>query len=102
MFSNLRDTVTGLPVIVISQRAAQRLVQLPPKGKVVYPFRLLTVRTISGTAMMTVFHPDSVCLLLPEGWTRVETLLGVSPEGYDGFQALVPACLMTNDLAMTI
>ena len=98
----LRDTVTGLPVIVISQRAAQRLVQLPPKGKVVYPFRLLTVRTFSGTAMMTVFHPDSVCLLLPEGWTRVETLLGVSPEGYDGFQALVPACLMTNDLAMTI
>ena len=24
----------------------------------------------------------------------VETLLGVSPEGYDGFQALVPASLM--------
>lgn len=98
----LRDAVTGLPVIVISQRAAQRLVQLPPGGKVVYPFRLLTVRTISGTTMMTVFHPDSVCLLLPQGWTRVETLLGVSPEGYDGFQALVPASLMTNDLAMTI
>ena len=98
----LRDAVTGLPVIIISRRAAQRLVQLPPKGKVVYPFRLLTVRTISGTALMTVFHPDSVCLLLPEGWTRVETLLGVSPEGYDGFQALVPSCLMRNDLAMTI
>ena len=98
----LRDTVTGLPVIIISRRAAQRLVQLPPKGKVVYPFRLLTVRTISGMAMMTVFHPDSVCLLLPEGWTRVETLLGVSPEGYDGFQALVPSCLMTENLAMTV
>lgn len=98
----LRDGVTGLPVIVISQRAAQRLVQLPQKSKVVYPFRLLAVRTISGTAMMTVFHPDSVCLLLPQGWTKVETLLGVSPEGYDGFQALVPACLMTSDLAMTI
>ncbi len=98
----LRDAVTGLPVIVISRRAAQRLVQLPPEGKLTYPFRLLTVRTVSGTAMMTVFHPDSVCLLLPEGWTRVETLLGVSPEGYDGFQALVPASLMTNNLAMTI
>lgn len=98
----LRDAVTGLPVIVVSRRAAQRLVQLPPEGKLTYPFRLLTVRTVSGTAMMTVFHPDSVCLLLPEGWTRVETLLGVSPEGYDGFQALVPASLMTNNLAMTI
>lgn len=90
----LRDSVTGLPVIVISRRAAMRLVQLPPEGRLTYPFRLLTVRTISGTSMMTVFHPDSVCLLLPEGWTRVETLLGVSPEGYDGFQALVPASLM--------
>lgn len=90
----LRDGVTGLPVIVISRRAAMRLVQLPQEGKLTYPFRLLTVRTVSGTSMMTVFHPDSVCLLLPEGWTRVETLLGVSPEGYDGFQALVPASLM--------
>lgn len=98
----LRDPVTGLPVIVISRRAAQRLVQLPPEGRVTYPFRLLTVRTVSGTGMMTIFHPDSVCLLLPEGWTRVDTLLGVSPEGYDGFQALVPASLMTSDLALTI
>lgn len=98
----LRDSVTGLPVIVISRRAAMRLVQLPPEGKLTYPFRLLTVRTVSGTGVMTVFHPDSVCLLLPEGWTRVETLLGVSPEGYDGFQALVPASLMTSDLALTI
>lgn len=96
----LRDGVTGLPVIIISRRAAQRLVQLPQEGNLVYPFRLLTVRTVSGTAMMTVFHPDSVCLLGPKGWQRVETLLGVSPEGYDGFQALVPATLMGCEPAM--
>lgn len=98
----LRDPVTGLPVIVISRRAAMRLVQLPGKGQVTYPFRLITVRTVNGSGLMTVFHPDSVFLLLPEGWTRVETLLGVSPEGYDGFQALVPARLMNPGLAMTI
>lgn len=98
----LRDGVTGLPVIVISHRAAQRLIQLPTAGKVCYPFRLLTVRTVNGTGMMTIFHPDSVCLLLPGGWVRVETLLGVSPEGYEGFQALVPASLMQGSLAMTI
>jgi len=96
----LRDGVTGLPVIIISRRAAQRLVQLPPEGSLTYPFRLLTVRTVSGTGMMTVFHPDSVCLLLPDGWMRVETLLGVSPEGYDGFQALVPSCLMRQEAGM--
>lgn len=98
----LRDPVTGLPVIVISRRAAMRLVQLPGEGKVVYPFRLLTVRTVSGNGMMIVFHPDSVCLLKNGLWVRTEALLGVSPEGYDGFQALVPASLMTRDLAMTI
>lgn len=90
----LRDGVTGLSVIIISRRAAQRLVQLPQQGSLTYPFRLLTVRTVSGTAMMTVFHPDSVYLLKRDGWQRTEALLGVSPEGYDGFQALVPASLM--------
>lgn len=98
----LRDPVTSLPVIVISRRAAMRLIPLPENGKVTYPFRLIMVRTVNGTGMMTVFHPDSVCLRTSRGWQRVDTLLGVSPEGYDGFQALVPAGLMTNELAMTI
>ena len=98
----LRDPVTGLPVIIISRRAAMRLVQLPGEGKVIYPFRLITVRTVNGTGLMTVFHPDSVYLMKNNAWVRAEALLGVSPEGYDGFQALVPSCLMANDLAMTI
>lgn len=98
----LKDPVTALPVIVISRRAAARLIPLPEDGKLLYPFRLITVRTVSGTGMMTVFHPDSVCLLTPQGWQRVDALLGVSPEGYDGFQALVPAGLMTSDLVMTM
>jgi stage II sporulation protein GA (sporulation sigma-E factor processing peptidase) len=98
----LRDPVTGLPVIVISRRAAQRLVQLPEQGMLTYPFRLLTVRTVNGSGMMTIFHPDSVCVLQTGGWVRVDTLLGVSPEGYDGFQALVPSSLMQGSLAMTI
>lgn len=98
----LRDGVSGLPVVVISRRAAERLVQLPPKGNVTYPFRLMTVRTISGTTLMTVFHPDSVCIQTGSGWQRVETLLGVSPEGYEGFQALVPASLMAAKLAASV
>lgn len=98
----LRDGVSGLPVIVISRRAAQRLVQLPPEGRLVYPFRLMSVRTISGTAMMMIFHPDSVYIQTASGWQRVETLLGVSPEGYDGFQALVPASLMADEAAMLV
>ena len=98
----LRDPVTGLPVIIISRRAAMRLIQLPGEGKVTSPFRLLTVRTVNGSGMMIVFHPDSVYLLKSGLWVRTEALLGVSPDGYDGFQALVPASLMLRDLAMTI
>ena len=98
----LRDPVTALPVIVISRRAAQRLVQLPEQGMLTYPFRLLTVRTVNGSGMMTIFHPDSVYVLQTGGWVRVDTLLGVSPDGYDGFQALVPSSLMQGSLAMKI
>ena len=98
----LQDPVTGLPVVIISRRAAARLIPLPDSGKIVYPFRLIMVRTVSGSGMMTVFHPDRVSLLTAQGWQQVEALLGVSPEGYEGFQALVPAGLMKNGLAITI
>lgn len=98
----LRDAVTGLPVIVISRRAAQRLVQLPQEGKLTYPFRLMGVRTVSGTGMMVIFHPDSVYIQTPEGWQRVETLLGVSPDGYEGFQALVPVRLISDAAALSV
>lgn len=90
----LRDAVSGLPVIVISRRAAMRLVSLPPAGALSPGMRLLPVRTISGMAMMPIFRPDCVCLLQQGVWQNVPAIIGVSPDGYDGFQALVPSCLL--------
>lgn len=92
----LRDAVTGLPVIVISRRAAARLIPLPPGETLLPGMRLMSVRTISGTALMTILRPDTVRLLTGGAWQEVQALIGLSPDGYDGFQALVPANLISD------
>ncbi|MBQ8201889.1 MAG: sigma-E processing peptidase SpoIIGA [Clostridia bacterium] len=92
----LRDVITGLPVIVISRRAAARLVTLPKSGELLPGMRFIPVRTISGTAMMTIFRPDSVCILKGRSPQPVRALIGLSPDAYDGFQALVPSCLIAH------
>lgn len=96
----LRDTITGLPIIVISRRAAARLLPaddsrlLSPDGVLRHGLRLMPVRTISGTAMMTLMHPDSVRILLSGQWLESQALIGLCPDSYEGFQALIPACLV--------
>jgi len=89
----LRDPVTGLPVIVVSRMAASKLITLPPPGEITPGMRLISVRTVAGTSLMAVFHPRRVRLHLPDGWQTVSAMIGLSPAGYDGFQALVPSGL---------
>jgi len=95
----LRDVITGLPVIVISRRSAARLLSLPRDGKLAPGMRLMSVRTVSGTAMMTILRPDSIRLLYGSRWQKAEALIGLSPDGYEGFQALVPASLAVRERA---
>lgn len=89
----LRDAVTGLPVTIISRRAAARLLTLPPPGSILPGMRLISIRTVTGTALMTVFRPDRVRIRQGNAWLDVHTLIGLAPDGYEGFQALMPACL---------
>lgn len=96
----LRDVITGLPVIVISRQAAARLLSLPPEGTLLPGMRLMNVRTISGTAMMTILHPDGLRLLSGHEWQETAALIGLSPDGYEGFQALLPACLLHDSAAI--
>lgn len=90
----LRDPVTGLPVIVISRRAASRLTLLPPPGRLMPGMRLISVRTIAGSTLMAVFRPSAVFLEEQGNWRAVNAIVGLSPDGYEGFQALVPSGLI--------
>jgi len=90
----LRDPLTRLPVIVISQQAAARL--LPAAAPLAPGMRLISVRTVAGSALMPVFRPRQVRLLLPQGWRSIHAVIGLSPDGYSGFQALVPASVITT------
>lgn len=89
----LRDPLTGLPVVVISRQAAARLIPLPAPGEILPGMRLISVRTVAGASLMAIFRPSRVRLLLAGSWRCVDAMIGLSPSGYDGFQALVPAAL---------
>lgn len=86
----LRDPITRLPVIVISRQTARRLVDSDLAG-----MRLISVRTVAGSALMPIFRPQQVQVLLPHGWQTVQAVIGLSPDGYSGFQALVPSCVIS-------
>lgn len=90
----LRDPITRLPVIVISRKAAAQL--LPDVRELAPGMRLISVRTVAGSTLMPVFRPGEVRLLLPQGWQTVRAVIGLSPDGYSGFQALVPASVITT------
>lgn len=92
----LRDPLTQLPVIVVSRQAAARLIPLPGPGEITPGMRLISVHTIAGTSLMPVFRPGQVRLLLPGGWLVVHAVIGLSPDGYSGFQALIPQSLIPS------
>lgn len=98
----LRDPLTALPVIVISRRAAARLLTLPPPGEIAPGMRLMRIRTVAGVSMMTIFRPGSVQLSSGGAWHEARALIGLSPDGYEGFQALVPASLTFFSTSSTI
>lgn len=89
----LRDPITRLPVIVISRKVAAQLLA----SDVFSPgMRLISVRTVAGSALMSVFRPTRVRLLLSGGWQEVRAIIGQSPRDYSGYQALVPASVITS------
>ena len=92
----LRDPLTGLPIIVISRRAAAKLTPLPPEGSLLPGMRLMRVRTVAGTSLMPILRPDALRIRVGGAWQAAEALIGLSPGGGEGFQALVPASLVSE------
>lgn len=93
----LRDGITGLPVVVCSQEALSPLLPRMFPGMLPEGFRYLSVRTAAGSALMPCFRPESLRLLERGGWAPVEALVGLTVDGYSGFQALVPAVLTREE-----
>ena len=89
----LRDAVTGLPVIVCSPKALAELLPPMQAGELPSGFRYLSARTASGAALLPCFRPDRVRLRTARGYEDAEALVALAVNGYNGFQALVPASL---------
>lgn len=90
----LRDGITGLPVIVLSRSAAEKLTPLPPKGQLLRGMRYMPIKTAAGHAMMILFRPDSVIVSHEGRQHLVKAMIGVSPEAEAGFTALAPSCIL--------
>lgn len=90
----LRDPLTDLPVIVCARKAAAPL--CPDALREAYPpgLRLLSVRTVAGSALMPVFRPDSLFIRQDHAWREIKAVVGLAPLDYHGCQAIMPAGLM--------
>ena len=90
----MRDPITGLPVLVIPQRAANTL--FPDRTnwdaltELPLGFRLLSVRTAAGSGLLPMFRPDECRIYLNGRSCKADLLVAVAGREYSGVQALVP------------
>lgn len=90
----LRDPITNLPVLVIPARAARTL--FPDLGdpsslaELPLGFRLLSVRTAAGSALLPMFRPDECRIYVNGRACKAQLLAAVAGQEYRGVQALVP------------
>jgi len=90
----LTDPVTGLPVLVIPQKAARTLFpavhDLSCLGSLPLGFRLLSVKTAAGSSLLPMFRPDECRIYVNGSACRADLLVAVAGRDYGGVQALVP------------
>lgn len=91
----LRDPLSALPVVVISRRAAQKLIGAPEPGRLNPGLRQIAIRTVAGASRMTVFRPAALRVLQGGQWRDAQAIIGIAPDGYNGVQALAPSSLLT-------
>ena len=90
----LTDPITGLPVLVIPQKAARMLFpsvhDLNCLNSLPLGFRLLSVKTAAGSALLPMFRPDECRIYVNGSACRSDLLVAVAGRDYGGVQALVP------------
>lgn len=91
----LTDAMTGLPVMVVGRGALESLLPelsaMMAYERLPAGFRLLSVRTAAGHALMPLFRPDECVFYLNGEVRRARVMVAIASEQYDGVQALVPA-----------
>lgn len=92
----LRDPLTGLPVIVLSVRAARPLLPCVPDvddlSTLPPGFRFLRTATAAGKRTLMCFHPDRVTLR--QGRRKWETDAVIALSGFSEARAVVPEILL--------
>jgi len=100
----LRDSITSMPVMVISLRAARVLFpEHPGLGSLEdlpVGFRLLSVRTAAGRGLWPVFRPESCRIYLDGKACEAKVMVAVAGPAYEGVQALVPLAAMPSPAAL--
>jgi len=90
----LTDPITGLPVLVIPQKAAHTLFpdvrDLSCLSALPLGFRLLSVRTAAGASLLPMFRPDECRIYVNGNACKAQLLAAVAGRDYSGVQALVP------------
>lgn len=92
----LRDRVSGLPVIVVDRATIRQLFVSAQASTTPPSTRAMPVRTVTGTALMTIFRPDTLMLEIEGRWHTAQAMIGLSPEAHMGIAALIPAALLTK------
>ncbi len=90
----LRDPITGRGVLVIPCGAARALFPHMEEAETLTSlpqgFRLLSVRTAAGSALLPIFKPDECRIYVNGRACKADTLVAVAGREYRGVQALVP------------
>ena len=98
----LSDPVTGLPVLVVPEKALKTLFpgveDLCDLKGLPLGFRLLNVRTAAGGALLPMFRPDECRLYLNGHACDTELLVAVAGREYGGVQALVPMAALPQKM----
>lgn len=96
----LGDPITGLPVVVAPGKGLMRLFPGVPNlndlTALPLGFRLLSVRTAAGAALMPIFRPDGCCLYVNGRAREARVQVAVAGPEYAGVQALVPLSALGN------
>ena len=95
--NTLRDSISGLPVIVIDSESCRQLLGDKTDALInctgaddVRGFRLIPYNTVGGCGFIAAFRPDTVMMLKDDEYSFCKVFAAVSNSSFrDGYHAIV-------------